>query len=179
MITTNCELASAIRAHADSLIGNGAAEIRSMLNEAASRLTAGSDRYLAAVWTFMRAADHIPDSSKTIALYDQLCEEEAGERDDAMAAIDSAAYRGDRADEIQARLALADAAADEAWTALGLLIAVAGPVGAQRVLDEVIRSNLAKIGPDGRVEKRVDGKILKPAGWEPPDIAGAVLGMEP
>ena len=37
---------------------------------------------------------------------------------------------------------------------------------------EVIRSNMAKIDPKtGRVNKRDDGKILKPAGWTPPDLA--------
>ena len=35
--------------------------------------------------------------------------------------------------------------------------------------NEVMRSNLAKIDPEsGRVLKREDGKVLKPAGWTPP-----------
>ena len=36
--------------------------------------------------------------------------------------------------------------------------------------DEVARSNLAKISPDGKVHKRGDGKVLKPEGWTPPNI---------
>lgn len=37
---------------------------------------------------------------------------------------------------------------------------------------EVIRSNLAKIDPaTGAVRRREDGKILKPEGWTPPDLA--------
>lgn len=36
---------------------------------------------------------------------------------------------------------------------------------------EVAKSNLAKI-VDGRVIRREDGKVLKPEGWTPPDIAG-------
>ena len=36
---------------------------------------------------------------------------------------------------------------------------------------EVMRSNLAKINPDtGKVNKREDGKVLKPDGWTPPDL---------
>ena len=40
----------------------------------------------------------------------------------------------------------------------------------QEVWDEVARSNLQKIGPDGKVHKREDGKVMKPEGWTPPDI---------
>lgn len=38
------------------------------------------------------------------------------------------------------------------------------------IFDEVHRSNMTKIGPAG-IERRSDGKILKPAGYEPPNIA--------
>jgi predicted HAD superfamily Cof-like phosphohydrolase len=41
--------------------------------------------------------------------------------------------------------------------------------------DEVVRSNMAKINPHtGTVTKREDGKILKPAGWTPPDLKGVL-----
>jgi predicted HAD superfamily Cof-like phosphohydrolase len=33
-----------------------------------------------------------------------------------------------------------------------------------------MRSNFAKIGEDGKVRKREDGKVLKPVGWTPPDL---------
>jgi len=37
---------------------------------------------------------------------------------------------------------------------------------------EVVRSNMAKIDPySGTVRRREDGKILKPDGWTPPDLA--------
>ena len=37
---------------------------------------------------------------------------------------------------------------------------------------EVMRSNFAKIDPvSGKIRKREDGKILKPDGWTPPDLA--------
>jgi predicted HAD superfamily Cof-like phosphohydrolase len=32
------------------------------------------------------------------------------------------------------------------------------------------RSNMLKVGEDGKVKRREDGKILKPDGWTPPDI---------
>lgn len=42
-------------------------------------------------------------------------------------------------------------------------------------VSEVHRANLRKVGPDGRVHIRPDGKILKPGGWQPPDLRCAVL----
>lgn len=42
---------------------------------------------------------------------------------------------------------------------------------------EVIRSNMAKVDPEtGFVKKRADGKILKPEGWTPPDLASLIEG---
>lgn len=38
------------------------------------------------------------------------------------------------------------------------------------VLAEVHRTNMAKVGVDGKVRRRPDEKILKPDGWLPPDI---------
>jgi len=36
---------------------------------------------------------------------------------------------------------------------------------------EVMRTNFAKIDKDtGKVRKREDGKVLKPVGWNPPDL---------
>lgn len=37
---------------------------------------------------------------------------------------------------------------------------------------EVMRTNFAKIDKDtGKVRKREDGKVLKPLGWEPPELS--------
>jgi predicted HAD superfamily Cof-like phosphohydrolase len=45
----------------------------------------------------------------------------------------------------------------------------------EKLWDEVMRSNMAKIDPKTRkVRRREDGKILKPEGWTPPNIS-AVL----
>lgn len=48
-------------------------------------------------------------------------------------------------------------------------------VDAEDAWKEVMRSNFAKVDPiTGRVNRREDGKILKPANWEPPRLAGYV-----
>jgi predicted HAD superfamily Cof-like phosphohydrolase len=36
---------------------------------------------------------------------------------------------------------------------------------------EVMKTNFAKIEADGKVRKREDGKVLKPIGWMPPELA--------
>jgi predicted HAD superfamily Cof-like phosphohydrolase len=40
-------------------------------------------------------------------------------------------------------------------------------------------SNVAKLGPNGEVRRRADGKILKPDGWTPPDIAAVLAAPKP
>lgn len=42
------------------------------------------------------------------------------------------------------------------------------------VFAEVHRSNMAKRMPDGTVRYREDGKVEKPPGWTPPDIASVL-----
>lgn len=45
------------------------------------------------------------------------------------------------------------------------------------VFAEVHRSNMDKLGPDGKPIVREDGKVIKPEGWQKPDIAGALYGL--
>ncbi len=41
---------------------------------------------------------------------------------------------------------------------------------------EVMRTNMAKIDPTtGKVRKRADGKVLKPDGWQPPDLRRYII----
>lgn len=42
------------------------------------------------------------------------------------------------------------------------------------VIEEVHRSNMAKLWSDGKPHYRADGKVAKPEGWTPPDIAGVL-----
>lgn len=46
-----------------------------------------------------------------------------------------------------------------------------------RAFDEVHDSCMRKVGPDGQVRRRDDGKVLKPDGWQPPNVARAI-GVE-
>jgi predicted HAD superfamily Cof-like phosphohydrolase len=41
---------------------------------------------------------------------------------------------------------------------------------------EVMKTNFAKIGEDGKVRKREDGKVLKPVGWVSPNLKPFVKG---
>jgi predicted HAD superfamily Cof-like phosphohydrolase len=64
---------------------------------------------------------------------------------------------------------IADACADLKWVIEGLEHTLKIPQ--QEVWNEVARSNLSKISSNGKVIKREDGKVLKPEGWSPPNIA--------
>jgi predicted HAD superfamily Cof-like phosphohydrolase len=46
---------------------------------------------------------------------------------------------------------------------------------------EVHGANMRKVGPDGKARVRADGKVLKPDGWRPPDVAAVLKrhGWEP
>ena len=63
---------------------------------------------------------------------------------------------------------IADACADLKWVIEGLEHTLNIPQ--QAVWDEVARSNLDKISPSGKVLKREDGKVLKPASFTPPTL---------
>lgn len=63
---------------------------------------------------------------------------------------------------------IADALADIIYIACGTAVAYGIPL--DKVFAEVHRSNMAKLGPDGKPIYRDDGKVLKPAGWTPPNV---------
>lgn len=70
---------------------------------------------------------------------------------------------------------IADGLADLIYVAVGTALEYGIPL--DRVWAEVQRSNMAKVDPaTGKVTKRDDGKVLKPEGWTPPDIAAALRG---
>jgi predicted HAD superfamily Cof-like phosphohydrolase len=71
---------------------------------------------------------------------------------------------------------VADALADIIYIACGTALSYGIPLDA--VFKEVHRSNMAKL-VDGKVLRRDDGKVLKPAGWSPPDIASIINGHTP
>jgi predicted HAD superfamily Cof-like phosphohydrolase len=103
---------------------------------------------------FMRACGQTIDefNQRQYDLYRELIREEMQELIDAK----------DRTEQL-------DALIDIMVVTAGALhsLGVDGP-GAWK---EVMRSNFAKIDPiTGRVNRREDGKILKPANWEPPRL---------
>jgi len=64
--------------------------------------------------------------------------------------------------------AFADGIADLVWVALGTGVEAGLPF--DRIWAEVRRANMAKAG--GTLD--ASGKLLKPAGWTPPDVAGVL-----
>ncbi|WP_418277044.1 phosphoribosyl-ATP diphosphatase [Isoptericola jiangsuensis] len=66
----------------------------------------------------------------------------------------------------------ADATGDLRYVLLGLELECGIP--GDEVFTEIHASNMAKLGPDGVALRRPDGKVLKPAGWRPPDVAGVL-----
>lgn len=66
---------------------------------------------------------------------------------------------------------IADALADIIYIACGTAVSYGIPL--DKVFAEVHRSNMTKL-VDGKVLRREDGKVIKPTGWTPPDIAGVL-----
>ena len=66
---------------------------------------------------------------------------------------------------------IADALADIIYIACGTAVSYGIPL--DKVFAEVHRSNMAKL-VDGKPIYREDGKVMKPAGWTPPDIEGVL-----
>jgi predicted HAD superfamily Cof-like phosphohydrolase len=63
-----------------------------------------------------------------------------------------------------------DACMDLIWVTLGYCIHKGYDI--EGAWNEVARSNMAKVDPEtGKVKRRSDGKILKPADWTPPNLA--------
>lgn len=82
---------------------------------------------------------------------------------------DSNTANKDRVDLVQA----ADALGDIEYVLHGAAHCWGIPL--QTVFDEVHRSNMAKLGPDGKpIYRESDRKVLKPEGWTPPDIRGVL-----
>ena len=106
---------------------------------------------------FMRACDQLVDGppGAQFDMYCNLIEEEHKELVAALAAND----------DVEALDALID-----------ILVVTIGAIhsagfDAEGAWKEVMRTNFAKIDHEtGKVRKREDGKVLKPLGWEPPDL---------
>ena len=73
--------------------------------------------------------------------------------------------------------ALAVEAADVIYVVSYMCAACGIPIDA--VFAEIHEANMRKIGPDGTFLKNEFGKVLKPAGWQPADIEGVLMGNGP
>lgn len=70
------------------------------------------------------------------------------------------------------RAEIAKECADVVWTVLAY--AWGHSISFDKVWNAVADSNYAKIGPNGEIHRRADGKIVKPPGWKKPDIEEAL-----
>jgi len=128
--------------------------------------------YFKKIEKFMRASGqnvrheltelHDNDDSQ-IDLYMKLIKEEFNEL--------SSAYNEQNLVEI------ADGVGDLIWVLVGFSFSLGIPLS--RVFSEISRSNLSKIGKDGKVLLREDGKILKPKSYRPPNIKKTLLNVKP
>jgi len=106
---------------------------------------------------FMWACEQSVDepNQEQFKMYTRLIGEEVNELWDAL----------DRKDDVE----IFDALLDIIVVAVGAGISAGYPM--QYGWDEVVLSNMRKIDPrTGKVVRREDGKILKPAGWKPPNL---------
>jgi predicted HAD superfamily Cof-like phosphohydrolase len=87
-------------------------------------------------------------------LYVSLIEEEANELADAIRAHD--------------QVETLDALIDILVVTIGAIHSMGSD--AEGAWKEVMSTNFAKIGEDGKVRKREDGKVLKPVGWVAPNM---------
>jgi predicted HAD superfamily Cof-like phosphohydrolase len=107
---------------------------------------------------FMRACDQSVDNfnEDQFNLYMTLIEEECRELGDAVGQHD--------------KVETVDALVDILVVTIGALHSMGA--NAEGAWKEVMRTNFAKIDKEtGKVRKREDGKVLKPIGWAPPELA--------
>ena len=107
---------------------------------------------------FMRACDQTVDSFNELqyAMYIKLIDEEHQE-------LLEATLSDDRVEQL-------DALIDILVVTIGAIHSAG--YDAEGAWKEVMMTNFAKIDRDtGKVRKRDDGKVLKPIGWTPPELA--------
>lgn len=95
----------------------------------------------------------------------KLIKDEIGELVAAMTKLDPAS---DSEEEDDARKEILDAVCNSIYTLIGLSNMFGFNLDA--AFYEVHRSNMSKLGPDGKPIKREDGKILKGPNFTPPDL---------
>lgn len=110
---------------------------------------------------FMKACDQSVDefNQAQYDLYRNLITEEVSELSEAIAA-------NDRVEQL-------DALIDILVVTIGAVHSMGADI--EGAWNEVMRTNFAKINPEtGKVTKREDGKVLKPANWTAPNLSSFV-----
>ena len=113
---------------------------------------------------FMKACDQTVGkfNEDQLNMYFNLMEEEGSELSEAIMKQD--------------RVQTLDALIDIMVVTIGAIHSLG--VDADAAWNEVLATNLAKIDrATGKVIKREDGKVLKPEGWKPPDLAKHVRAL--
>lgn len=110
----------------------------------------------------VREAPYLPDAGER-RVRRELLREEWGE-------YASAEYKRDM-------IGIADALGDMLYVIYGTALAYG--IDLDSVVEEIHRSNMTKLGEDGKPIFRWDGKVLKGPGYSPPDIGGALGGSPP
>ena len=106
-----------------------------------------------------------PDNHPQAALYRNLIIEEYHEFIEA--------YPGNVPWKIETAANVTDALIDLIYVCSGMLHSMG--VNPEQAWAEVQRSNMSKVDPEtGKVIKRDDGKVLKPASYSPPDLETVV-----
>jgi predicted HAD superfamily Cof-like phosphohydrolase len=114
--------------------------------------------------------EELAEKMKHIAGDDQQCLDLSTVLDQFGEAFKRGTYDGHLARATaEQRAEFIDADFDLAWVSIASLASQGVPV--PEVIAEGSYSNLVKIGPDGKcVKDKLTGKILKPAGWKPPNF---------
>ena len=70
-------------------------------------------------------------------------------------------------------IGIADGGADLLYVVIGTMVSYG--IDVEKVFDEVHRSNMSKVWPDGTVHYDEGGKVMKPPSYSPADIAGVLF----
>lgn len=127
----------------------------------------------------MNYRDGMREDEALIDLRRKLCEEEAAEIAEGFG-FEAPPWKPRPAEadlvlahspEVVDHVKVADGLCDEIFVCIGGLLALYPEACARELWAEVCRANMDKY-PGGVAIRREDGKVLKPEGWRPPDIAG-------
>jgi predicted HAD superfamily Cof-like phosphohydrolase len=142
-----------------------------MFSQAGTELGLGDSTDIAAAVAEFHEAFNLPMSDVPTAEIDgclaklrvALLEEEVGE-------FVTASEKGDL-------VGIADALADVVYVVYGTALTYG--IDLDAVLLEVHRSNMSKLGPDGKPLIRGDGKVLKSERYFPPDVSAVLHRQAP